>query len=586
MKKIVLAFLLAIIPFVIYAETCNTDKISINSISIENITENATELDEPIANGKSINVNLGMSQVGDNARYKIVIQNDSDDDYEFDKTSINIAADYINYRLESEDDSSIIKGNSSKTFYLVAEYKNEVPTEAFQLGKYNDNKVLTVNLSTGSELINPKTGVKSYTLILSFIIIVSSAIYLALNKKGYASLMVIIIGSMIILPISVHAICKCELKLESNVEIKQEFGKRCYGDIIIENIEGESRFFTQDDYKYVPIYERERFEGDIIGWSVILSNKNNTGAIESEICSYVNDIPITSTTEMYYFSKASSVNLSNFNTSHVTDMSKMFMGSSMTSVDLSGLDTSHVTDMTMMFESSNLTSVDLSNFKTYNVEDMTMMFYNTNMEQIDLSPLNTKKLKDMGGMFAESKFTSIDLSTFNTSNVTDMNSLFDNTIATNINISNLDTRNVTDMNTMFSNTKVSTLNLNEIPNFKTSNVTNMKNMFNGAAATSINVSAFDTSKVTRMDGMFSTTNVTELDVTNFDTSNVTTISSMFADTKVSVLDLSSFDISKVESSSWLFKGSTATTGYAKNQESADFFNHTTNLPNGLRFVVK
>ena len=89
-----------------------------------------------------------MSEVGDNIEYKFVVKNDSKEYYELDKNSFKISSDYIVYTLESNDDSNIVKANSSKIVYLKVEYKNEVPDEAFESGAYNDNKSMIVNLST------------------------------------------------------------------------------------------------------------------------------------------------------------------------------------------------------------------------------------------------------------------------------------------------------------------------------------------------------------------------------------------------------------------------------------------------------
>ena len=59
----------------------------------------------------------------------------------------------------------------------------------------------------------------------------------------------------------------------------------------------------------------------------------------------------------------------------VTDMSFMFSYSSATTLDLSNFDTSNVTNMGNMFRgSSGLTSLDLSGFDTTNVTNMAFMF--------------------------------------------------------------------------------------------------------------------------------------------------------------------------------------------------------------------
>ena len=231
MKKLILPILLFMmfIPFIVNAETCDTDKISISSITVAEKSDNVEELDEATASGKNLNLNLSMSEVGDNIEYKIVVKNDSNEDYELDKNSFNISSDYIAYTLESDDNSNIVKANSSKTVYLKVEYKTEVPEDAFESGTYYDNKTVTVNLSTGDTinvpdtLKNPNTGVQSYIIIFILILIISVISYVILRKKKYAQFMVLIVGTAIIIPISVYALCKCEIKVESNVTIEQAY---------------------------------------------------------------------------------------------------------------------------------------------------------------------------------------------------------------------------------------------------------------------------------------------------------------------------------------------------------------------------
>ena len=230
MKKNILLYILLIllilIPFYVNAETCNTDKVSISSVKIESKSDNVEELDEVTTNGKSVDLNLSMTEVGDNIEYKMVIKNDNNEDIELDTKNYNISSDYINYTLKSEDDSNIIKAKSSKLFYLKVNYAKEVTEDAFESGEYNDNKTIVVNISSIDEkntldmLKNPKTGVQLYILIIFVIILISLTSYLLLRKKKLTKYMALLIGALIIIPISVYALCKYEIKIESNIKIE------------------------------------------------------------------------------------------------------------------------------------------------------------------------------------------------------------------------------------------------------------------------------------------------------------------------------------------------------------------------------
>ena len=73
MKKIILSLLLFIIfiPFIVNAETCDNKNVTIESIVLDNKSDTVEELDEATVKGRSINLNLSMSDVGDNIEYKI-----------------------------------------------------------------------------------------------------------------------------------------------------------------------------------------------------------------------------------------------------------------------------------------------------------------------------------------------------------------------------------------------------------------------------------------------------------------------------------------------------------------------------------
>ena len=229
MRKLLLSFLLCLmfIPFIVHAETCNPDKISISSIAIEESSDNVTEINEATASGKNINVSLSMSEVGDSIKYKVIFKNDSDEDYELDKNSLHLSSDYIDYVLESEDNSNIVKANSSKVVYLKVNYANEVPEDKFESGTFNDNKTMTFNLATDDTFSvldavnNPKTGNHFYVVILVITLLVSSTLYLIFRKNKYAKFMVLIVGVSMIIPISVHALCKIEIKIDSSITINK-----------------------------------------------------------------------------------------------------------------------------------------------------------------------------------------------------------------------------------------------------------------------------------------------------------------------------------------------------------------------------
>ena len=290
-----------------------------------------------------------------------------------------------------------------------------------------------------------------------------------------------------------------------------------------------------DNLKFVDGQYTYTYNSSSQGWSVVLTDKTSTDPVTTELCGMINDKPIVDMSYMFWGSKATTLDLSSFDTSKVTSMSWMFESSAATTLDLSSFDTSKVTNVYGMFESSAATEIKgLENF-------------------------DTSKVTDMSWMFSWSEATTLNLSSFDTSKVTNMDNMFSGTKVTSLDLSSFDTSKVTNMGSMFSGTKVTSLDLSS---FDTSNVTNMASMFNSSAATEIKgLENFNTSKVTDMQFMFSYSKATSLDLSNFDTSKVTNMS-------------------------WMFSGSKATTGYARSQEDADRFNASSNKPSGLTFVVK
>ena len=149
-------------PVFVYAETCDTDKITIENIVVDNKTDSVEELVAATASGKNINLNLSMSEVGDNIEYKFVIKNDSNEDYEFDNTNLNISSDYIDYSFETDDNTNIVKANSSKNVTLKVEYSEGYVTKV-ELSYSNGSKVSVSYRGFGHQTITEPSDLNTYT---------------------------------------------------------------------------------------------------------------------------------------------------------------------------------------------------------------------------------------------------------------------------------------------------------------------------------------------------------------------------------------------------------------------------------------
>lgn len=290
---------------------------------------------------------------------------------------------------------------------------------------------------------------------------------------------------------------------------------------------------------------------ELNGWSVSIADRKSSSPVTGRVCTYINDTPVVSMTNMFAYSDTQSITFSNINTSNIIDMSSMFAGTVVTSLDVSGFDTSNVFDMSNMFDFSDATTIDVSGFNTSKVTNMNSMFERTKVVKLDLSSFDTSNVKTMINMFWYSSVNNLNIKSFNTSNVTNMSGMFKRSKISSLDLSSFNTSKVTDMSYMFYDSEATEIKGLEL--FDTSNVTDMRGMFRTANATTIDVSSFNTRKVGNMSNMFEYVKASKIKgLEKFDTSNVTDMSYMFYGLDWTSLDLSNFDTSKVTDMSRMF----------------------------------
>ena len=333
-------------------------------------------------------------------------------------------------------------------------------------------------------------------------------------------------------------------------------------------IQGDEYVNGQYTYRYMQeiqyddtwhdAYSREN------GWGVVLTDKNSTAPVTTDLCSSIDNMPIVSMSYMQF----------------------MFSGSAATSLDISSFDTSNVENMMAMFESSQATTIIFGDkWNTSYVREMNKMFSNCNITSLDLSILDLSRTDSLEGMFTATKITNIDFSKLDTTNIRYMNNMFSYTKNLTLDLTGLDTSNVTNMDGMFYESQATTIIFGD--KFDTSNVTDMSSMFSGSRATSLDLSSFNTINVTNMGSMFYESVATTIKgLESFDTSNVTDMMHMFANSKMNSLDLSSFNTTDEVNMYGMFSESAATTGYAKTCEDAARFNASDLIPDTLTFTVK
>lgn len=479
MKKIIIPIVLVllIIPFMVYAETCDTSKITVSSISVDSNSDSTEELEQATVDGKSINLNLSMSEVGDYIQYKVLVKNESNDDFLLNDKSFSIESDYIDYSISSIDNSNIVKANSNKEVYLKVEYKKEVPIDEFSSGTFNDKKTVTVNLSTNNIITNPETGVH-FLVLVTLISLTLVGLYISIKNNKSNTLVGIIIG-IIIIPITTYALCECNISVESNVTIKEKkallIDGKSFNTVIKQlsaNNESINYSAADNNIRHISIATELSQEFNPV--------EVNNDSSEHKIYTWFNDQTIylytpakkiyldpDSSSMFYELESVLDIDLSMFDTSMVTNMKDMFWCcKSITNLDLSKFDTSNVTDMFNMFSSCyRLKSLDLSNFNTSNVTTMGCMFWgNYVITDINVSNFDTSKVTEFGSMFSRNyQLTTLDLSSFSSDSAENVSAMFyqDSKLETVYVSSEWDVTNVSGYSSVFNQSKVKSFTVKE-----------------------------------------------------------------------------------------------------------------------------
>ena len=245
MKKILFIFIL-LIPFIVYAEY-DESKITIESFGMSSHEGHGTENATAVINGKNVNFNCEVSDVGDKITFNMVIKNESGEDIEVYNRLDN--SNYIDYMLISPDLDYVVKNNSTKTFQLVVEYVNQVSEEALASGSIRDDKTYTLEVSNEigrnadalgiddvthdavdptptsvpATVDNPNTkAVKNILSIVCIIFVISIGLFLILRKKNRIGKLFVIVGLIgIITPIVVYAYREFNISLKASVIIKK-----------------------------------------------------------------------------------------------------------------------------------------------------------------------------------------------------------------------------------------------------------------------------------------------------------------------------------------------------------------------------
>ena len=241
-----------------------------------------------------------------------------------------------------------------------------------------------------------------------------------------------------------------------------------------------------DDLKYENGQYVYTYSALVGGWSVELIDKDSTDPVNSILCSSINNKPIISMNGLFSNSRASSIDLSSFDTSNVMSMIYMFSGiiNENLSLDLSNFDTSRVYSFDSMFKYTTLSNLNISGF------DFSNLNYHSG-EQLNI-------------------FNYAEIGTITLNNIDCEYDLFPMHVSDNIYMNNAN----------YGGTLVNIRNFDNIHNSTFPNILNLDHYYSDKIANKIDLTDNSFPNLSSMFSTFFNSNIDEIDISNFDLTNI------------------------------------------------------------------
>ena len=468
---VLLLLLLCLPVFVTAKDTCNSNDIIIEEITIEKKEGYTEELTPVNINNNKINLNLEMYNVGESITYKIKVKNNSNNDYYFTKDSFNLNTSYLEYSLLNE--SEVIKSNKEKEITLKITYKEKIPEDGF-----NENNRMSITLSD-TPLSNPST--KRTISLLFLVTFITMIMFIIRNKK----LSKVLIGlTLCFIPLSIKALCTINIEITANITINEKEAIFLPGkevNIKMKELARDDTSTLANPYTFQDVNITAIKYSNTEPEESEKEEKNIVSTIDSSYPIYMWYAEGT----IYWWSEAKHPKLNEDSSIFMYNLSSL---NEVTSISL--WDASSIVNMQSMFYGTAL--VNLYDIKDWNIENVENLIYTfSHMEHLTdikgLSNWNTKNINSLQNSFSfDSSLVDLSgLENWNTSKVENMNLTF----AMNVSlvslepIKNWDTSNVKIFSSMFSLDK-SINNLSPLSNWNVSNANDYRAMF--AGCTTIN----------------------------------------------------------------------------------------------------
>ena len=214
LKKLLFIFII-----MIFISTINVDaaSVSVKSVKLIDSTGKVTEVSEPKPNGLNIKFDLSFANLGDTAKYEVVLNNPTNHEYEINTEKKFSGSNYISYSYELKDKTNRIKANSEVVLYITVKYENPVPADKLVDGKYVENNDMGITLLNEN---NPNTFNNILWIIL--ILLVLTGITVVLVKTKNRSLSIIVIA-LLLVPVTVFALEKLTLTVSTKITVEEKY---------------------------------------------------------------------------------------------------------------------------------------------------------------------------------------------------------------------------------------------------------------------------------------------------------------------------------------------------------------------------
>ena len=134
------------------------ENITIESATLTDKSASVSEISEPTLNGLNIGFDLSFSQVNDYAKYKVVINNPTSEDYKVSKSKEFTSSDYLTEKpLTNEEKEELYSSNTSFYYssFVRLDKKSKKTLTLKCLGKvmdkYSDGSDMYVGTITADE---------------------------------------------------------------------------------------------------------------------------------------------------------------------------------------------------------------------------------------------------------------------------------------------------------------------------------------------------------------------------------------------------------------------------------------------------